>query len=89
MVEASSAAEAHERVRAGLTPDVLVTDQLMPGTKGTDLASGLCETLPGLKVLVATGYADMPDIMYPRISKPFAAAELVERVRALVEVEAA
>jgi CheY-like chemotaxis protein len=86
VVEAASAAEAQERVRAGLAPDVLVTDQLMPGLRGTDLASGLREALPHLKVLVATGYADMPDIRYPRIAKPFAAAELVERVRALVEV---
>ncbi|MDB5481047.1 MAG: histidine kinase [Caulobacteraceae bacterium] len=86
VVEAASAAEAQERVRAGLAPDVLVTDQLMPGGRGTDLASGLRKKLPHLKVLVATGYADMPDIRYPRIAKPFAAAELVERVRALVEV---
>ena len=86
VVEAASAAEAQERVRAGLAPDVLVTDQLMPGGRGTDLASGLRERLPDLKVLVATGYADMPDIRFPRIAKPFAAAELVERVRALVEV---
>ncbi|HLZ82525.1 MAG TPA: ATP-binding protein [Caulobacteraceae bacterium] len=86
VVEAASAAEAHERVRAGLYPDVLVTDQLMPGGRGTDLAAGLRERLPDLKVLVATGYADMPDIRYPRIAKPYAAAELVERVRALVEV---
>jgi PAS domain S-box-containing protein len=86
VVEVASAAEAQERVRAGLAPDVLVTDQLMPGLRGTDLASGLREALPDLKVLVATGYADMPDIRYPRIAKPFAAAELVERVRALVEM---
>jgi PAS domain S-box-containing protein len=86
VVEAASAAEAQERVRAGLAPDVLVTDQLMPGMRGADLASGLREVLPHLKVLVATGYADMPDIRYPRIAKPYAAAELVERVRALVEV---
>jgi PAS domain S-box-containing protein len=85
VVEAASAAEARERVRAGLAPDVLVTDHLMPGGRGADLASGLCEALPRLKVLVATGYADMPDIRYPRIAKPFGAAELVERVRALVE----
>ena len=86
VVEAASASEAEERVRAGLAPDVLVTDQLMPGGRGTDLATGLRERLPDLKVLVATGYADMPDIRFPRIAKPFAAAELVERVRALVEL---
>jgi CheY-like chemotaxis protein len=85
VVEAASAAEARERVRAGLAPDVLVTDHLMPGGRGAELASGLCEALPHLKVLVATGYADMPDIRYPRIAKPFGAAELVGRVRALVE----
>lgn len=60
VVEAACAAEAQERVRAGLTPDVPVTDQLMPRGRGIDLASGLRKAPPHLKALVATGYAVMP-----------------------------
>ena len=38
MVEASSAEEAFRLIRNGARPDVLVTDHLMPGMNGTDLA---------------------------------------------------
>ncbi len=85
VVEATSGPEARELVRAGLTPDILVSDQLMPGMKGNELAAELGEVLPGLRVLLATGYIDLPDLNLPRIAKPFGAAELVERVRALIE----
>jgi CheY-like chemotaxis protein len=85
VIEAASGPSARELVRAGLTPDILVSDQLMPGMKGNELAAELGEALPGLRVLLATGYTDLPDLNLPRISKPFGAAELVERVRALIE----
>jgi len=85
VIEAGSGAEAREAVRAGLTPDILVSDQLMPGMKGNELATELREVFPSLRVLLATGYADLPDLKFPRIAKPYGAVELVERVRALVE----
>ena len=85
VVEAASGSEARALVRDGLSPDILVTDQLMPGLKGTDLAIELRKARPGLKVLVITGYTDVPGSTLPRLTKPFRAAELVERVRVLIE----
>lgn len=43
-------------------PDVLLTDYLMPGMTGVDLAIKAEELLPHLPVLIATGYADMDAI---------------------------
>jgi CheY-like chemotaxis protein len=63
VAEAASAAEAQERVRASRAPDVLVTDKLMmPGARDRP-SDRPCKKLPHLKVRVATGYADMPDIL--------------------------
>jgi len=41
--------------------DVLVTDMTMPGMSGADLADRIRELLPGLPVIVCTGYSDLLD----------------------------
>lgn len=43
-------------------PDLLLTDYLMPGMTGVELAVKAREKFADLPVLVATGYADMDDI---------------------------
>lgn len=87
VIEATSGAEAVRLVGEGLAPDILLTDQLMPGMKGTELAETLLALRRNLPVLIATGYSDVPGIPLPMISKPFTSAQLVERVRQLVEVD--
>jgi CheY-like chemotaxis protein len=87
VVEAASGEEALRHVRGGLRPDLLVTDQLMPGLSGTDLAVGLRDLLPDLPVLVVSGYADLDSLSpaFPHLSKPFRQAELaaaLERMHA-------
>lgn len=56
VVEAASAAGALEHLRQGLTPDVLVTDHMMPGMTGATLARETRKLLPALPVLMITGY---------------------------------
>jgi CheY-like chemotaxis protein len=78
VVEAHSGEEALRLVEYGLRPDLLVTDHLMPGMNGTDLTRALRAKLPGIQVLIVSGYADVdgiaPDL--PRLTKPFKNADL-------------
>jgi signal transduction histidine kinase/CheY-like chemotaxis protein len=80
VVEAASAEEARRRLREGLRPDLLMTDHLMAGMNGTDLARLVRSQHPGVKVLVVSGYAESegvaPDLA--RLTKPFREAELAK-----------
>ena len=88
VVEAASAEEALRLIEGGLVPDVLVTDHLMPGMSGADLARLLGVSHPTLPVLIVSGYADEAgiDADIPRLTKPFRHAELEVSLAALVPV---
>jgi PAS domain S-box-containing protein len=85
VVEARSAEEALGLIDAGLTPDLLVTDHLMPGKSGTDLARELQGRWPDLPMLLVSGYAEAegvaPDLA--RLVKPFRQADLAAKLREL------
>ncbi len=78
VVEAHSGETALAKIEAGLSPDILVTDQLMDGMTGDALARAARQRLPNLPVLIVSGYANIgalsPDL--PRITKPFRAETL-------------
>ena len=72
--------------------DLLVTDVVMPGMNGPDLAKKLREDNPGLKCLFMSGYTDKafsqqavlePGIHF--IQKPFSLEEFADRVRLVLE----
>jgi PAS domain S-box-containing protein len=75
VTEAGSAAEALTILQGGrMSFDAVITDQAMPGMRGTELAAELAKKYPGLPVVLATGYAELPngeDPGLPRLSKPF------------------
>jgi PAS domain S-box-containing protein len=73
VIEAGSAEEALQVVQTGERIDLVVTDHLMPGMSGTDLAEALRQRHPGLPVLVVSGYAESEGIAVhlPRLAKPF------------------
>ena len=85
VVEARSAEGALTLVNGGLEPDVVVTDHLMPGMSGAQLAHALTTLRPGLPVLIVSGYAEEEgiDASLPRLTKPFRAAELAASLMAL------
>ena len=61
VLTAASAAEAIEAVgRLGDELDLLVTDIVMPGLSGLDLAQRLRRRQPNLRVLFMSGYSDSP-----------------------------
>jgi PAS domain S-box-containing protein len=59
--------------------DLMITDQAMPQMTGIQLIAAARTKLPGLPVILATGYAELPqgaDQSIPRLSKPFFQADL-------------
>ncbi|GAA4010128.1 PAS domain S-box protein [Sphingomonas humi] len=78
VIEADSGEAALALIADGLRPDLLVTDQLMPGVSGTDLAVRLRERSASMPVLIVSGYADLDSLSpaFPHLSKPFRQAEL-------------
>ncbi len=90
---AANAAEALEV--AGRTPeefDLLLTDIVMPGLPGNDLAQRLLHLYPKLRVLYMSGYSDSSIFRYgvtqeraAFLQKPFSADVLERRVRDLLD----
>jgi DNA-binding response OmpR family regulator len=70
---------------------LLVTDVIMPGMNGKDLAQRLCALVPNLRVLFISGYTSgaiahdgvlNPGFEY--LPKPFTAEQLLQRVRSIM-----
>ncbi len=85
VVEAASGEEALRLVNKGEKFDLLVTDHLMPGINGTDLARAVRSARPGVPILLVSGYAERegvdPDL--PRLTKPFRKDELASSLAQL------
>jgi CheY-like chemotaxis protein len=91
IIEATSAAHAIDLLRNGATPDLLITDYLMPGMRGTDLAVEVGRLQPDLPILLLTGYANLAGHQLadlPLLPKPFRQAELAARIAALLDKRA-
>ncbi|WP_308462274.1 hybrid sensor histidine kinase/response regulator [Sphingomonas citri] len=78
VLEAESGEAGLALVAQGTVPDLLVTDHLMSGMSGVELAQTLRTALPDLPVLIVSGYADVEDLSpgLARLTKPFRSAEL-------------
>jgi signal transduction histidine kinase/CheY-like chemotaxis protein len=84
--EALKIAGAHDG-----TIHLLLSDVVMPGMKGPELAERLRAIRPGIRVLLMSGYA--ADVVTPSdlkeaslLSKPFAPATLLKAVRQILDV---
>jgi PAS domain S-box-containing protein len=84
VVEADSGSDALALIDVRV-PDLVITDHLMPGLSGTDLALILAGERPGLPVLIVSGYADLDGLPadLPRLTKPFRQADLADCVARL------
>ena len=85
---AADAALALEAMAAGAPFDVLVSDIMMPGIDGVELAAEARKRQPGLGVVLMSGFAEPPlhraagaqGVRF--LSKPFALGELVSNIAA-------
>jgi signal transduction histidine kinase len=59
-IEAHSAEEALATLKSGAQIDVVITDHAMPVMTGLQLAACIQERFPGLPIILATGYAELP-----------------------------
>ncbi|MCJ9669239.1 PAS domain S-box protein [Neorhizobium sp. BETTINA12A] len=82
VIEAYSGTDALKELRSGAHDiDLVITDHSMPRMTGSELAAVIREERPGLPVVLATGYAELPtggDNRLPRLPKPFSQNQLQE-----------
>jgi CheY-like chemotaxis protein len=89
-MEAASAAQALEILGSSQRFDLVITDHAMPGMTGAELARFIFSSFPGVPVILASGYAELPndhglsDLL--RVTKPFTQEQLETAVqRAIAE----
>jgi PAS domain S-box-containing protein len=86
-LEAYSGKQALEILGSDKRIDVLITDYAMPGMTGVELAGKARQLRPGLPILLATGYADLPSgttTDLPRLAKPYQQADLATHIARLL-----
>lgn len=78
--------EALERFQSTCEePHIVVADVRMPGkTNGLELARWLRANRPQCKVLLQSGYSDVPTDEFPTLPKPYSDFELREALRTLL-----
>ncbi len=85
MHKAASPEAALAAVDAGLELDILITDHLMPGMTGVELAYAVQARRPQARALIISGFADVEslDAAIPRLSKPFVQSDLATALAAI------
>jgi len=84
VILAASGEEAYEKLERGLTIDLIVTDQLMPGMTGLQLIARLHDKWPNLPCLVVSGFAELTKEeagQCPVLAKPCTQAQLAAAVQ--------
>jgi PAS domain S-box-containing protein len=89
VIEATSGEQALRVLRRAKGIDLVVTDEIMPGMRGTQLIEAIRAEWPTLKVVLATGYAELPpgSEELPRLNKPFLQQDLARFVASSMRPE--
>ncbi|HEY2462536.1 MAG TPA: response regulator [Steroidobacteraceae bacterium] len=87
-IEAHSGAEALQVLGSGLKVDVVLTDHAMPAMTGLQLAECIHMRFPGLPIILATGYAELPvdpaTLGIARLAKPCTQHEIAAAIHQAV-----
>jgi DNA-binding response OmpR family regulator len=86
VLEAGSAEEAFT-VAQGQSIDLLITDVMLPGIHGPELARRMQQTAPRLKTLFISGFTGEEKVPVGGqfLAKPFTLGALLEKVRAALD----
>jgi signal transduction histidine kinase/CheY-like chemotaxis protein len=87
VIGASSALHALDILKSDQPIDLMMTDHVMPGMTGIELAAATRRVRPSLPVLLATGYAELPEgtqLDLPRLAKPYHQDQLRDQLNQLL-----
>jgi CheY-like chemotaxis protein len=87
VVGANSGQHALDILKSEQPLDLMVTDHMMPGMTGLELAAASRKVRPSLPVLLATGYAELPEgaqLDLPRLAKPYHQDQLRDQLDLLL-----
>jgi signal transduction histidine kinase/CheY-like chemotaxis protein len=87
VIGVNSGRHALDILRSEQPLDLMMTDHVMPGMTGIELAAASREVRPSLPILLATGYAELPEgtqLDLPRLAKPYHQDQLRERLNQLL-----
>ena len=87
VIGANSGLHALDIIKSGQPLDLMMTDHVMPGMTGIELAAASRQVRPSLPILLATGYAELPEgaqLDLPRLAKPYHQDQLRERLDQLL-----
>jgi CheY-like chemotaxis protein len=87
VIGANSGRHALDILRSEQPIDLMMTDHIMPGMTGIELAAASREVRPSLPILLATGYAELPEgtqVDLPRLAKPYHQDQLRDRLDQLL-----
>jgi PAS domain S-box-containing protein len=87
VIGANSGLHALDIIKSEQPIDLMVTDHVMPGMTGIELAAASRQLRPSLPILLATGYAELPEgaqLDLPRLAKPYHQDQLRDRLDQLL-----
>lgn len=87
VIETHSGPQALEVLSSSARVDLLMTDYAMPEMMGLELVEQAKTMRPGLPVLLATGYAELPPdtaVNLPRLAKPYQQEQLAAQLAVLL-----
>jgi DNA-binding NtrC family response regulator len=86
--DANEARRLYEECAGGI--DLLLTDMVLPGASGEQLAQNLRQHSPGLVVLITSGYnnvefdTDKPESLTYFLMKPYSRRTLLEKIEKII-----
>jgi PAS domain S-box-containing protein len=90
--DAAHATQALQLIESGARPDLLLTDVVMPGMSGVELADRIARSFPATLIVYMSGHAEVSDRLDGKahiIQKPVAPDALLLQLRAILGAHAA